>query len=483
MGKGNRRRRSGYGAQHASAPRGHGATFGHEDAAGPAGASRSWEAGPEAGSVPTGDAEAFESLVPRLVSDALAALDRQDREAADDVAVAFAQCCALPTSRRAVVTHLVTALTDAATEAWQRGWQPADVHRYAGRMLATAEQELAVDVMSLELQRYATATVHPSWLGQLEEVEGGVWWASSQNLLAAHRDRGLDWLTLLTRTLSVLHLLVRLPRLECLTPLPGTVAPPPSPAGASDGVVTGEGRPAVDERILSRVRQLLAKAESTTFEAEAETFTAGAQALMARHSIDAALLAASRTGDRRAEDGPHGRRIGIDNPYDGPKAMLLNAVATANRCSMIWSRELDFGTVVGFEADLESVDVLFTSLLVQATRALTAAGSRKDLYGRSRTRAFRHSFLMSYAARIGERLEQVTAQEVADATADGRAGGRELVPLLAARTEEVQRAVDDWFPAVRTQSVRTGRDAEGWHSGRAAADRAHLGTGDSIASA
>jgi hypothetical protein len=67
---------------------------------------------------------------------------------------------------------------------------------------------------------------------------------------------------------------------------------------------------------------------------------------------------------------------------------------------------------------------------------------------------------MSYAARIGERLEQVTAQEVADATAEGRTGGRELVPLLAARTEEVKRTVDDWFPAVRTQSVRTGRDAE-----------------------
>jgi hypothetical protein len=379
----------------------------------------------------------------------------------------------------------VTALTDATTEAWQRGWQPADVHRYAGKVLEAPEQAFVVDLMSLELRRYAPATVDPRWLGQLEEIEGGVWWASSQNLLDAHRARGLDWLTLLTQALSVLHLLLRLPRLECLTSLPGTVVPPRSSAGAAEGAEGGRAadRPAVDERILSRVRQLLAKAESTTFEAEAETFTAGAQALMARHSIDAAVLAASGDGARGAADAPQGRRIGVDNPYDGPKAMLLNAVASANRCSMIWSRELGFGTVVGFEADLESVEVLFTSLLVQATRAMTSAGSRKDPYGRSRTRAFRHSFLMSFAARIGERLEQVTAQEVDAATAEGRTGGRELVPHLAARTEEVQRAVDDWVPAVRTQSVRTGRDAEGWHSGRAAADRADLGTGDAIASA
>jgi hypothetical protein len=437
--------------------------------------------------VPPEDEAAMHALVPQLVSDALVALDRRDRDAADDVAITFAQVCAVPAGRRAIVPYLVTALTDATTEAWQHGWQPADVHRYAGKVLEPPEQALVVDVMSSELQRYAPATVDPRWLGQLEEIEGGVWWASSQTLLDAHRTRGLDWLTLLTRALSVLHLLLRLPRLECLTSLPGTVVPPRSSAGATEGAEggadAGAARPAVDERILSRVRQLLAKAESTTFEAEAETFTAGAQALMARHSIDAALLAAS--GDRQggAADAPQGRRIGIDNPYDGPKAMLLNAVASANRCSMIWSRELRFGTVVGFEADLESVEVLFTSLLVQATRAMTSAGSRKDPYGRSRTRAFRHSFLMSYAARIGERLEQVTAQEVDAATAEDRTGGRELVPLLAARTEEVQRAVDDWFPAVRTQSVRTGRDAEGWHSGRAAADRADLGAGDAIASA
>jgi hypothetical protein len=365
------------------------------------------------------------------------------------------------------------------TEAWQRGWQPADVHRYTGRVLGPAEQALAVDVMSLELQRYAAASVHPRWLGQLDELDARVWWTPSQTLFDAHRERGLDWLTLLTRTLAVLHVLVRLPRLELLTPLPGTAVPPPRPDAASGA---GADRPAVDERILSRVRQLLAKAESTTFEAEAETFTAGAQALMARHSIDAALLAASSDGGRGAGEGPQGRRIGIDTPYDGPKAMLLNAVAAANRCSMVWSRELGFGTVVGFEADLESVELLFTSLLVQATRAVTSAGSRTDVYGRSRTRSFRQSFLSAYAHRIGERLEQVMAEEVGAAAAADGAGGRELVPLLTARTEEVKRVVEDWFPTVRNQSVRTGRDAEGWHSGRAAADRAHLGAGGEIGS-
>ncbi|MEO7131428.1 MAG: DUF2786 domain-containing protein [Dermatophilaceae bacterium] len=427
----------------------------------------------------TGPEPVVRDGVKRLISDGLVALDLGLSDPLDDAAVALAQQCDEVQGQRIVVTTLIAGLTEATAEAWERGWQPADVHRYARRKVAVPEQSLLIDVLSDELAGYAPSTVDHRWRAQLEESEGGVWWPASQTWLDAHRARGVDWLTLISRALVALHLLVRLPRLECLTPLPGTAT---STHDRGGGVSGPEAGPAVDERILSRVRQLLAKAESTTFEAEAETFTAGAQALMARHSIDAALLSASDRGRRRG-DTPQGRRIGIDNPYDAPKAMLLDAVASANRCRLIWSRELGFGTVVGFEADLESVEVLFTSLLVQATRAVTSAGSRTDGYGRSRTRSFRHSFLASFASRIGERLEQVTADEVQAASATAQSSGQELVPLLEARAEDVDRVVDGWFPTLSTKSVGSVRDAEGWHSGRAAADRAHLGAAGAIGSA
>ena len=47
----------------------------------------------------------------------------------------------------------------------------------------------------------------------------------------------------------------------------------------------------VDAGVLAKVRALLAKAESTTFEAEAEALTAKAHQLMVRHTIDEALVA------------------------------------------------------------------------------------------------------------------------------------------------------------------------------------------------
>ncbi len=252
-----------------------------------------------------------------------------------------------------------------------------------------------------------------------------------------------------------------------------TVAGHPPAAGSSGQA---------DERMLSRIRALLAKAEATEYAEEAEALSARAQELMAKYSIDQALLAA----DAGRQDQPAGRRIAVDNPYEGPKTSLLQAVALANRCRVIWSKDVGLATVVGFAADLDAVEVLFTSLLVQADSAMLRAGSRQDAYGRSRTRTFRQSFLVSYAVRIGERLAEAAEHATQEAAAEQQAAasaavdsargtGTALVPFLAARRQAVDAAVDEMFGGTlkRGRSVRA-TDAEGWASGRAAADLASL---------
>ncbi|MBB2986530.1 DUF2786 domain-containing protein [Terracoccus luteus] len=420
-----------------------------------------------------------------LLQQAFDALDDGDGHGFDDVVVVTASACGADGARgRAAVTAVVERARAAVGRAWQAGWQPADLHRVAGRRLGPPEQRLVLDLVVDELAGHARATVDRRWWAQLDELEADVWWPTSQTWLDGHRVRGADWFSLLSQTLQVVHLLHRVPTLERLSPLPGEATPPGTDAGASGEGDGGEevrsAGPPVDDRILTRVRMLLAKAESTTYPAEAETFTAGAQALMARHRIDAVLLqGADRPGGGTA-GGPAGRRIGVDTPYDSPKAMLLHAVATANRCRTVWSSDLGFSTVMGFEADLDAVELLFTSLLVQATHTMTAAGSRSDGYGRSRTRSFRQSFLTGFAARIGERLTEVADAEEAAATERAAAGGRELVPLLQARAEEVDDLATQLFPQTQQSRVRPVRDAEGWHSGLAAADRASLDTRDRI---
>jgi hypothetical protein len=253
-----------------------------------------------------------------------------------------------------------------------------------------------------------------------------------------------DRIALLDAYLGLLRTLRRLPRIEILIPPPGTVAAAP--------------RTGADPRLLARVRALLAKAEATDFPAEAETYTAKAQELIAKHSISAVL---DLTAAPAADVVPLLRRIGVDHPYEGEKASLLDAVAGANRCRTVWSPELGFSTVFGFDADIDAVELLYTSLLVQSHKAMTASEPRS---GKARIKAFRRSFLIAYAVRIGERLDAVTAA----------AAPSSLLPVLATRDAAVRETMDRVFP--RTERVRGTRidSAEGWHSGREAADRANL---------
>jgi hypothetical protein len=112
------------------------------------------------------------------------------------------------------------------------------------------------------------------------------------------------------------------------------------------------------------------------------------------------------------------------------------------------------------------------SLLVQATSAMVRAGSRTGGDGRSRTRAFRQSFLISYSVRIGERLNEATA--AAEHAVAEETPGRNLLPVLATRDREVTETVESMFTNLtRTRGLRA-TDDEGWASGRAAADLAAL---------
>ena len=360
---------------------------------------------------------------------------------------------------QAVSREIVGFLRSSVTAAWRHGWQPAELARHAGRELGDGHASMAADLIADEMRGYAAGTVDGRWAAQVVSLGSGVWWGSDGEYLGAWQARqGAAGTTAVATAIELLHLLQHGPVLERLCPLPGA-------AHAGSSLVHGD----ADERILGKIRALLAKAESTEFPEEAEALSARAQELMAKYSIDQAVLAAQK--GRR--DSPAGRRLPVDNPYESPKASLLQTVAKANRCRTIWHKELGMSTVVGFQADLDAVELLFTSLLVQANAAMLRAGAKRDAYGRSRTRAFRQSFLIAYATRIGERLSQAT--EHAEQQAATASSGQDLLPVLRARQQTVDDAVGDMFGDTLTsgRAIRA-TDGEGWYSGRAAADMATL---------
>ncbi|MGH3933889.1 MAG: DUF2786 domain-containing protein, partial [Pseudonocardiaceae bacterium] len=356
------------------------------------------------------------------------------------------------------------------TATWTRGWSPEDLHQVARRHLDAAAISYVIDAIAGEAQQHAAATVPQRWRDELQQIGAVVWWKPGRgHLVQGHllqwtrrHDRGVA--DALATVIEILALLLSLPVLPRIVPPPGSAVSAPPRRG-------------VDQKVLARVRALLAKAESTTFPEEAEALSAKAQELMSRHCLERIVLDTAGGAASMDPDPASARRLWLDNPYVAAKALLVGAVAEANRCRTVLSEKLGFTTVLGDEVDLEFVELLSTSLLVQATRAMVSAGSQTTRTGRSRTRSYRQSFLVAYATRIGERLATARDAGTAAAVADPA----RLLPVLAARERVVDELFESMFPESVARSFSVG-NAAGWHAGRAAADLAVLDTRRSVAS-
>jgi hypothetical protein len=165
--------------------------------------------------------------------------------------------------------------------AWERGWQPADVVRLVRRDLDEPHQRLVAELIVAESRAYQWTA--PRWTEQLAELAGP----------AAEPYRA-DRFSHATAVLELYRLLARLPAIEPVGPVPGTPVHVP--------------RREDEPRSLGRIRALLAKAEATGYPPEAEALTAKAQELMARYSIDEAVLAdAMRRGPAGSGSTPRTR--------------------------------------------------------------------------------------------------------------------------------------------------------------------------------
>ncbi|MEH1166325.1 DUF2786 domain-containing protein [Micromonospora sp. CPCC 205539] len=404
-----------------------------------------------------------EMLVPdadELVAEALAAVRGTDVRQAERQLDRLMVGTGAADGAAEVDAALLRRLVRGVGRLWPRGWQPVDLDRIATRRLGARPTRLVRDAMAAQ-RRDQSGPVPAWWDEQLRELAAEALHDDRSVLAGWSAREGLDRVDALRTAVDTLVLVESLPPIAVLRPPPGT-----SGAATADQPARGRsGSP-----MLDRVRALLAKAESTTFPAEAEALTGKAQELIARHSIDEALLAA---GAERT-DLPGGVRLGTDAPYAGAKALLVQEVAAANRCEAVWSDDLGFATVLGWPADLVAVELLYTSLLVQATAAMLRGRAERRPGAGRRTKVWDESFLNAFALRIGERLRAAT--EAADREAAETAGPEKLLPVLAARGEAVQERLTTLFPGVTRHRLSV-RDAEGWSSGTSAADRASLDLG------
>ena len=184
-------------------------------------------------------------------------------------------------------------------------------------------------------------------------------------------------------------------------------------------------------------------------------------------------MGSARHAGAGLDSGVEAQRVHIDNPYADEKALLLSILAEVNGARSVWSPHAGSATVMGYPVDLRLTDLLFTSLLVQATHASAEATSANR---RLRTPSFRRAFLIAYSERIGERLE-AAKQHVAAAAEEQY--GSQLLPILASREAAIAQSFTKTFPDVVMGPMRR-VNAYGYQAGRAAAERANIGAGKPI---
>ena len=225
------------------------------------------------------------------------------------------------------------------------------------------------------------------------------------------------------------------------------------------------------ERLLDRVRKLLAQAEDDSVTpAEAQAFTAKAAALMAKYGIDRALLAA----ERPETDQPANRVLDIDNPWAREKAHLLSGLASALRCQCILLASSRPGSRVhlfGFISDIDRTDLLYTYVLIQMSHGL--AGARVPEWSSS-PRAWRRSWLLGFATAVIARVREAEHGAVTAATGYGATGGERTALVLADRSLIIRRQVENAYPV--TRKARVTYSGSGYRDGYSQGQRADIGT-------
>lgn len=232
------------------------------------------------------------------------------------------------------------------------------------------------------------------------------------------------------------------------------------------------------DSVLAKVRKLLAQAEDAACTpAESEAFTAKAAALIARHGVDEALLAAADPGHDAVGD----LVVDLPAPYAREKASLGTCVAEALGCHAVLRQQRKYDEtwvarselslhVFGHGSRLRAFDVLLASLLLQGTRDLT-----RTLVPRGEhIAAYRRTWWLGFAGAVGGRLRQAEEEAAHEAEERFAARGTSAALVLADRAAEAEAALRAAYPRLRTARSRalTGNGGlDGWAAGQ----RADLG--------
>lgn len=215
------------------------------------------------------------------------------------------------------------------------------------------------------------------------------------------------------------------------------------------------------EKRVDKIAKLLAKAERASTPEEAEAFSAKAQELMTEWQIDELML---RVRGEASTDKLEVRAVKLTKAYLIEDATLIHRIGEVNSVVVRYDRRASAAVAYGYTSDLDRTELLFTSLLIQCTRALTQEVVRGTATERWQ---YRRAFRAGFANAIGRRLkaEVNAARKRANQTDD------RLLPAVYDR----DAAVAEFAGRGGRAAQSTRYEAAGMFNGSAAGHSADLG--------
>lgn len=218
----------------------------------------------------------------------------------------------------------------------------------------------------------------------------------------------------------------------------------------------------MNDAMLTKIRALLAKAESTDFAEEAASLTAKAVELMAKYQIN----------DAQVRAGTHeqvivtSKRLDVHGPYVLQKMILLNGIALENRCEAVRIGEKVLH-VFGRSDDIEFVEMLFASLLVQQATELLRTPIPPYEHGKT----FRTAFMQAYSRTVRQRLQAANKRTHEETAID-----TSTALVLVNDKKAVTQAVRADYPTVLASTNKSAQSSAGRTAGTAAGNRADIGS-------
>lgn len=226
-----------------------------------------------------------------------------------------------------------------------------------------------------------------------------------------------------------------------------------------------------DEKMLDKVRKLFAQAEGTDNVAEQEAFTAKATELMLTYAIDEAML--QKAGKATSET-IIAKDIVIAG-YAKAKMNLLANIADAMGAKTVYVANTKRSgwstvhvTVIGWESDVASIEVLFSSLIMQVSTNMEREAKRNaHVHGR----AFKQAFILGFSDEVYRRL--LIQRKDAIKTAEDSTPGAALAVID--RSKAVDNDYARRYPRTRRGTGAKASSGTGMAQGREAGSRANLG--------